>query len=115
MKRATLLLFLLTLTAAHADEGMWPPSQLPELRDRLTGLGLQIDPARLNDLTKHPMNAVIDLENCTASFVSAEGLAVTNHHCAYASIQHNSTEERDLMASRPARARESWSRSRSRT
>jgi hypothetical protein len=44
------------------------------------------------------MNAVIDLENCTASFVSAEGLAVTNHHCAYASIQHNSTEERDLMA-----------------
>jgi hypothetical protein len=51
----------------------------------------------MTDLTSHPMNAVISLGGCTASFVSPEGLAVTNHHCAYGSIQHNSTEDNNLL------------------
>ncbi len=42
-------------------------------------------------LTAFPMNAVISLGGCTASFVSNQGLmAVTDRHCAYGSIQHNS-------------------------
>jgi hypothetical protein len=82
---------------AHAGEGMWPPFQLPELREQLTGAGLEIDPVQLSDLTGYPMNAVISLGGCTASFVSPDGLVVTNHHCAYRSIQYNSTEDRNLM------------------
>jgi len=102
MKRTISLLapILVTLTAGTvtlADEGMWPPSQLPELRDELKSLGLRIDPARLSDLTEHPMNAVISLGGCTASFVSPEALVITNHHCAYGSIQYNSTQERNLL------------------
>ena len=83
--------------ATRAEEGMWPPFQLPELREQLTAAGLEIDPTRLSDLTDYPMNAVISLGGCTASFVSPDGLVVTNHHCAYRSIQYNSTEDRNLM------------------
>ncbi|MFA0373155.1 S46 family peptidase, partial [Vibrio sp. 10N.222.54.F6] len=43
------------------------------------------------------MNAVISLGGCTASFVSPKGLVVTNHHCAYGSIQYNSTPEKNLL------------------
>jgi hypothetical protein len=80
-----------------AEEGMWRPRQLPELRQTLRDLGLKIDPSTLSDLTSQPMNAVIWLGGCTASFVSPQGLAITNHHCAYGSIQHNSTADVNLL------------------
>ncbi|HKY31405.1 MAG TPA: S46 family peptidase [Candidatus Polarisedimenticolia bacterium] len=83
--------------APGADEGMWRPSQLPELAGRLKSSGVSLDPARLTDLTSHPMNAVISLGGCTASFVSPDGLAITNHHCANGSIQFNSTADRNLL------------------
>ncbi|HYR28485.1 MAG TPA: S46 family peptidase [Thermoanaerobaculia bacterium] len=100
LKRAAVLLFAalsLSLTAS-ADEGMWMPSQVPQLASELKKLGLQIDPARLADLTGDPLGSVVQLPGCTAAFVSAEGLIATNHHCAFGSIQHNSTAERDLIA-----------------
>ena len=80
-----------------ADEGMWRPGQLGRLTAALDELGLEIETARLGDLTGHPMNAVISLGGCTASFVSPQGLVVTNHHCAYSAIQYNSSEERNLL------------------
>lgn len=84
-------------TPALAIEGMWQPHQLPRLEKGLKAQGLAIDPSRISDLTKHPMNAVVGLGFCTASFVSPMGLVVTNHHCAYGSIQYNSTAERNLL------------------
>lgn len=95
----TLLLGALALTATSvtAIEGMWQPHQLPRLEAELKAKGLAIDPSRISDLAKHPMNAVIGLGFCTASFVSPLGLIVTNHHCAYGSIQYNSTAERNLL------------------
>ena len=41
---------------------------------------------------------MVSLGGCTASFVSPQGLVVTNHHCAYGAIQLNSTPERNLIA-----------------
>ncbi len=85
-------------TAASADEGMWQPKQMPELATQLKARGLQMDPAALSNLAAKPLDAVISLGGCTASFVSPQGLAVTNHHCGYGAIQYNSTPERDLLA-----------------
>ncbi|RMA79379.1 S46 family peptidase [Umboniibacter marinipuniceus] len=79
-------------------EGMWMPEQLPELGPRLEALGLELPVESLTQLTEFPMNAVISLGGCTASFVSPQGLVATNHHCAYGSIQYNSTEDNDLLA-----------------
>lgn len=92
------LVLTLVAPALFAVEGdMWMPRQVPQLAEELRKRGLQIDPARFADLTGDPMGAVISLGNCTASFVSPNGLVITNHHCAFSSIQHNSTEERDLI------------------
>jgi hypothetical protein len=97
MRRTLASALLLCLPAAHANEGMWMPSQLPGIAPQLRDAGYQGDPAGLADLTRPPMSAVVSLGGCTASFVSPDGLVVTNHHCAYGAIQLNSTPERNLM------------------
>ncbi len=82
---------------AHAGEGMWVPQQLPEIAGPLKKAGLKLSPSQLANLTGDPMAAVVSLGGCTASFVSPQGLVVTNHHCAYGAIQLNSTPEKNLM------------------
>lgn len=82
---------------SYAAEGMWQPHQLPQLEDQLTELGLEIDPAKLAGLTDFPMNAIVSLGGCSASFVSPQGLVATNHHCVYGSVQYNSSPENNLL------------------
>lgn len=82
---------------AHAVEGMWQPAQLPKIADTLKEHGLKLDPARLADLTGYPLGAIVSLGGCTASFVSPEGLVVSNHHCVYGALQLNSTPEHNLI------------------
>jgi len=99
MKRWTILAlaFVLPLCGTvRSAEGMWQPKQLPELAKELKAAGLQLDPSTLTDLTEHPMNAVIDLAGCSASFVSPKALVITNHHCSWGTLQYNSTQENDL-------------------
>ncbi|TWH10500.1 peptidase S46-like protein [Pseudoxanthomonas taiwanensis J19] len=88
---------LLGAPLAHAVEGMWVPQQLPEIAGPLKQAGLELSPEQLADLTGDPMGAVVALGGCTASFVSPQGLVVTNHHCAYGAIQLNSTAEKNLI------------------
>jgi len=83
--------------AARAGEGMWVPQQLPEIAGPLKKAGLKLNPKQLANLTGDPMAAVVSLGGCTASFVSPQGLVVTNHHCAYGAIQLNSTPEKNLI------------------
>ena len=99
MKKSLIALALFSSMAA-ADEGMWMPQQLPEIADKLKAAGLQLDPSELTQLTEFPMGAVVSLGGCSASFVSPQGLVVTNHHCVYGSIAYNSTPENDLLANR---------------
>ena len=82
---------------ALAGEGMWVPQQLPQIAGPLQKAGLALSPEQLADLTGQPMGAVVSLGGCTASFVSPQGLVVTNHHCAYGSLQLNSTPENNLI------------------
>ena len=99
--RLTRMAIAATLVAAtglaHAAEGMWVPQQLPEISRSLKKAGLKLAPEQLANLTGDPLGAVVSLGGCTASFVSPQGLVVTNHHCAYGAIQLNSTPEKNLM------------------
>ncbi|WP_448582954.1 S46 family peptidase [Thermaurantiacus sp.] len=80
-----------------AAEGMWLPSQAPALQSQLREAGLAIPPERLADLHAAPMGAIASLGGCSASFVSADGLVATNHHCVLGSIQFNASPERNLL------------------
>jgi len=81
----------------YAKEGMFTPDQLQEISSELREAGLEIAPEALADLTGFPMGAVVSLGGCSASFVSPEGLVVTNHHCARGSVQYNSTAENNYL------------------
>ena len=91
------VLALTSMPAAYAVEGMFTPDQLPEIAMDLRAKGLKMDPSQISDLVGFPMGAVVSLGGCTASFVSPQGLVVTNHHCAYGSIQYNSTKEKNYL------------------
>ncbi|MEO1227696.1 MAG: S46 family peptidase [Myxococcota bacterium] len=93
----TVLVGVLSSSAAHANEGMWQPHQLEQHSQELKKLGFELETSNLTDLAAYPMGAVVSLGGCTASFVSPEGLAVTNHHCARGSIQFNSTPEANYL------------------
>ena len=97
---------------ARADEGMWMPQQIPQLAPRLTAMGFQGDPQAFADLTGQPMGAIVSLGGCSASFVSPDGLIVTNNHCVQGALQYNSKPDRNLMVDgylAKSRADELWS------
>jgi hypothetical protein len=93
----TALLLTMSSLTAYAGEGMWLPDQLPKIGPALEAAGLETPPENFADLTGQPMGAIVSLGGCSASFVSPEGLVVTNHHCAYGSLQFNSTEDNNLL------------------
>src|SRR5260221_11287124 len=91
------LVLLCLATPLLAVEGMWMPQQVPQLAAELQKLGIKIDPKSFADLTGDPMGAVVSLGGCSASFVSTDGLVVTNHHCGFGALQFNSSPQRDLI------------------
>ncbi|SEM43530.1 Peptidase S46 [Pseudoxanthomonas sp. GM95] len=90
-------LALLLSSTARADEGMWMPSQLPGLADQLREAGFRGNPQDLADVTQAPLSAVVKIGGGTGSFVSHDGLLVTNHHVAYGVIQYNTKAGANLI------------------
>ena len=96
-KKMGLAMAMMLAPAAQADEGMWMPSQLPAIGKQLRAAGFQGNPADLADLTRAPLSAVVKVGGATGSFVSDDGLVLTNHHVAFGVIQYNSNAQRDLI------------------
>ncbi len=84
---------LLTLSTAHAVEGMWLPEQMPRLEQSLREQGLELPPTDLADPMAGPLRSIVSLGFCSASFVSPDGLIATNHHCVQGYLQVNSSAE----------------------
>src|SRR5579863_9987890 len=77
---------------AIANEGMWTFDNFPAAavhRD----FGADISPAWLD----HVRLSTLRLTNCTASFVSREGLILTNHHCIESCLAELSSKEKSLL------------------
>ncbi|MFZ9873520.1 MAG: S46 family peptidase, partial [Steroidobacteraceae bacterium] len=94
MKRAIapLLASALTCSAALADEGMWTFDNFPSSVVQ-KNYGVGIDGAWLDRVRE----STVRLAGCTASFVSDEGLILTNHHCITACLTENSSKDRSLL------------------
>src|SRR5690606_22439594 len=73
---ALLIALTAAATVASADEGMWTHDNFPAAQVQQRH-GVAITPAWLDTVRL----STVRLANCTASFVSAEGLMLTNHHC----------------------------------
>ncbi|URD60308.1 S46 family peptidase [Sphingomonas sp. KRR8] len=88
-------LLALTSTAARADEGMWTFDAFPAAKMR-AAYGWAPDQAWLDKVR----GAAVRLTGgCSASFVSGNGLILTNHHCVVGCLQDLSTANQDLVAS----------------
>lgn len=91
LRALPVLLAGLPLLAA-ADEGMWTFDNFPAAAVRQS-LGVDITPRWLDRVRR----STIRLSGCTASFVSPEGLALTNHHCVASCIAELSSAEHDRL------------------
>ena len=82
-----------TSMAAGADEGMWTLDHLPvtQIQSRYGFTPSQ----QWIDLVQHA--AVRLAEGCSGSFVSADGLVMTNHHCANGCLSQLSVKGANYM------------------
>lgn len=91
--------------------GMWLPAQIAGHQDGLKAAGFQLDPKVLTDPTTAPLGAVVSLGGCSASFVSPDGLIVTNHHCVSNMLQFISSKDKKFGTTgyhAKTRADEKW-------
>lgn len=83
---------LLFSPLAFADEGMWTFDNLP--REPLKAhYNFTADKAWVD----HAMRASVNLGGCSASFISPEGLILTNHHCVAGCLQQISSAKKNYL------------------
>ena len=101
-----LMLAIAVSGPAHGDEGMWTFDHFPTEAVKRS-YGFEVSPAWLD----HVRLSTVRLANCTAAFVSADGLMITNHHCVESCLGELSSKDNNLMergfmaADRPAERR----------
>ncbi len=99
-KRGLIAFFLVTFFALltqiyFADEGMWPISEIHKLN--LNAKGLEISPDEIFSPSDLSLIYAVVQVGATGSFVSPDGLIITNHHVAYRPVQAASTKEHDYV------------------
>jgi hypothetical protein len=93
MRRFALL--CLSIALAHGEEGMWTFNQFPA-----ANVGQKYGFSPTQQWLDHVRLASVRLaEGCSASFVSPNGLVLTNYHCAVTCIQQISSAGKDYSAS----------------
>jgi hypothetical protein len=92
---------LLSLSVAHAGEGMWLLNKLKQVNEaQMRELGFKLTAEDIYSLNKSGIkDAVVRLGGgfCSGEIVSAEGLMLTNHHCGYDAVQGLSSVEHDYL------------------
>ena len=88
--------FMLGLIPSVPEEGMYPLSEIHKVD--LVKAGLKIDPLEIyNPDGVSLIDALVKLGGCTGSFVSEDGLIITNHHCAFGAVSRASTTEHNYL------------------
>ena len=103
MRRLSFLLLLtvILLGRAVADEGMWLPSLIHKLNvSEMQQMGLELsaeDIYSINNSSLKDAVVALDRGSCTAELISNEGLLLTNHHCGFDEIQTHSSVDHDYL------------------
>ena len=93
MKKLALLVLLCPF-AATADEGMWTTDNFPKAAVK-KAYGIDVSDAWLTRVQRSSARLA---GGCSGSFVSPEGLVLTNHHCANDCISKVSSAKKDFIA-----------------
>jgi len=99
--RSSIGMFLAFLLAspAFAGEGKWTPQQVLAQGPawvKAQGFGLPLERLWDEKTGGGLLANAVQLPGCSGSFISAEGLLVTNHHCAVGILQEHSTPQANL-------------------
>jgi hypothetical protein len=78
------------------DEGMYPLPMIRQLNLNEAGLKISVDEI-YNPEKPSLIDALVRVDGCTGSFVSEEGLILTNHHCSFSAVQKVSTTEQNYL------------------
>ncbi len=90
-----ILILIYGMSLHKPSEGMFPLSEIGKIN--LTDAGLKISKNEIyNPDGVSLIDALVKVGGCTGSFVSPEGLILTNYHCAFNAIAANSTPEMNL-------------------
>jgi len=83
-------------SAYTPEEGMFPLNYLNITQ--LKNAGLQLDAEDIFNPGKISLtDALVNVGGCTGSFISEEGLIITNHHCVYGNVARLSTEKNNYL------------------
>ncbi|MFH0931880.1 MAG: S46 family peptidase [Candidatus Zixiibacteriota bacterium] len=83
---------------SFADEGMWLLDSIDKLPiDSLKARGLKLSPVEIYNPEGGGISDALVQIGATSSFVSPEGLIITNHHVAFGAIQRQSTPEHNYL------------------
>lgn len=101
-KNWTIVLIFLSipLTLLRADEGMWLPSLIGEMRiGDMQEKGFRLSADDIYQINRAAItDAVVSFGGfCTGELISAEGLLITNHHCGLESIQDHSSLDNNYL------------------
>ncbi|MCY1078217.1 S46 family peptidase [Archangium lansingense] len=94
MKRLLIVASLIGAAPALADEGMWTYNNFPAAKVK-EKYGFEPSQEWLNNVR---LASAKFGGGCSSSFVSPDGLVMTNHHCARGCIQQLSTAKKDFIA-----------------
>ena len=100
MKKLLLaLLATLSMSTAHADEGMWTLYNLPNaVYETMKLENYELPYGALYEGEDAVKNCVVNFGGfCSGVVVSPDGLIFTNHHCGFDAIRSHSTVEHDYM------------------
>lgn len=95
-------LFVVTVLAgsAFAAEGKWTPQQVLEQGPawvKQQGFSLPLSKLWDEKAGTGLLANAVQLPGCSGSFVSEDGLLITNHHCVVGILQEHSTPESNLV------------------
>jgi hypothetical protein len=89
-----IVISLCTIGSALAAEGMWTPDHLP-MKELQARYGFAPDAKWV----EHVQRSALRLAGgCSGSFVSPDGLVLSNHHCARECVQQLSTAKKDFIS-----------------
>ena len=99
-RRLFLILALLSVMIARADEGMWLPYALNgQNLAEMQAMGCKLTAEQIFSFNQPSIkDAIVQFGGgCTGEIISAEGLLLTNHHCGLSYVQSHASVEHDYL------------------